>query len=758
MRNTKRIAVLGLIVMIAAAAALAERPGDGQQDMDRFFKAKELVFMRDWDSARTGLESYLKDFPAGRMRDEALYWLAQSLDQMSREAKGREAVVRFKKAAVDHLRTLIETYPASLWKEDAATLRVEIAGTLVLLGEDSYKSVIDEAARASGKSSLDIKLTAVAALADLDPKTALPVLRRELASEPDAEVRLRAVRLLARFTAEDALPVLGEVVQKDKEERVRSEASSLVRLFERSRSPVRLRYFIYGSRLLDEGLETLLPDKEVQEFLLARSAQGAARALLAKARKVLGGEISSPASSANGTLPLSIDFSLTTQIVHRAGDYNIWINERTMELGAAQIRGEIEFRHRESGEVFTRRFSVDPAHDKLLVVRSGANLSLLLFQFTGEQGADETSGGERTRIDLGDFGHGAYFADILGWEVRSSKSTWDLDEFSGRPGKYDFGRAEAVSKSPSGWVLRGDLLLLTEERVFIARQGVLVQPSGKTAAEAPEIFVPLDDPSAFYLEERPKRGASPGPDYGPLKIAVRIALARGITVHTERTDYDLGVFDKNLIDLEQARADIPDGTGQKAGAVRTLPGDLEKLVFVRTGQKAGAVWTLLGDLFYFKDQEKLIGCGSVLINPGHEVVAEGLIEVPADGPARFRVLSGRTIEKSRRSIAASEERRTRPIYPVLYANHLGWEVLTTRNSADETAGTGMTDFGLARAVRSYGGREWILIGQIISLNAQRKFLARQAALIASDGTIVYGAEILVSADNPEDHTIVRKDP
>jgi len=50
---------------------------------DLFFKAKEHVFKRQWDKALTQFEKYLKDFPEGRYQDEALYWLSQSLNQLS---------------------------------------------------------------------------------------------------------------------------------------------------------------------------------------------------------------------------------------------------------------------------------------------------------------------------------------------------------------------------------------------------------------------------------------------------------------------------------------------------------------------------------------------------------------------------------------------------------------------------------------------------------------------------------------------------
>ena len=70
----------------------------------------------------------------------------------------------------------------------------------------------------------------------------------------------------------------------------------------------------------------------------------------------------------------------------------------------------------------------------------------------------------------------------------------------------------------------------------------------------------------------------------------------------------------------------------------------------------------------------------------------------------------------------------------------------------------VADFGLARADRSYGGRDWVLIGELLSLQKERKFVARQAALIASDGTIIHGAELLVPADDPGAVTVVKKVP
>ena len=629
MEKMKRIAALGLI--LASAAAFAAFPGDDKQDMDRFFKAKELVFNRDWSKARTDLESYLKDFRAGRMRDEALYWLAQSLDRLSRGEKSREAVVRLKKAAADHLRNLIETCPDSLWKNDARTLRVEIASTLVLLGEESYKSVIDEAVRTQGRDGRDIKLLALNSLVELDPATALSILRRTLSSELDAEVRLRAVHLLARFTEPEISKLLAEIARADKDERVRSRAAALAEQVRQQQIPVLLRYYIYGARLLDESLYSKFPEKKVLTFSLPRSKEGDVQSLLGKAAGVFEGKLSVPVGSTTGTLlpPFIFDPDSVT-IIHRAADYQLWIDPSALKIASDNIGGEVRFTHRATGEKYTEPFRVDRSGAKLLVMRSGGNISLLVFQF---------------------------------------------DE---RPA---FG-------------------------------------------EGPEAPKTVETPDAS--------------GYGRLKVSSTVTLDEGVKVYTERTDYGLRDFEKSLIDLENAKAEIPSR-------------DLVR-------QSSDDNWVLIGDLFYLKDQKKLVGFGSMLINPDREVVAEGLIEVRAGDPAGFQLLSGRTYEKNRRVITASEERRTRPFYPTRFVSHLGWEVLTTRNSIDPTATAEKTDFGLARAVRTHGGRDWVLIGQIMSLNKQRKFLARQAALLSSDGTIVHAAELQVSVDNPEDHAVVKKGP
>lgn len=632
LRHTLATAALLLLGVLSAAAV-----ADTQQDMDRFFKAKELVFRRDWPAARAGFESYLEDYPQGRMRDEAHFWLAQSLDNLAGDEKGRDAVVRLKKAALEEIRKLVDGHPESLWKDDALAFRIEIASELVLLGEESYQDAITAAVEGEGRSSRDLKIQALGSLANLDPGTALPIIQRILKTDDDTVVRRRCLSLLLLLPATDAEKALEEAARSDRDEGIRAEAASLLERLRTSRLPFKLRYFIYGSKVLDRSIHASLPEGKPREYSLGRSSAGDAEAVLGKVGDALGGKISTPLSSANGLLPIAPSFGRTMTVTHRAGDYQVRIKDSELRITADRITGEIEFRNRATNDTFDQAFGVDRKADKLVVVRNGDNLSLLMFQFAG-------------------------------------------------PGAEDASPGNVVEKA-----------------------------------------------------EKALRDLKPG-GAGALKTSSIISLPPGITVRTERMSYDLRSFDKNLIALEMGKAVIAPGRAPSPSVSAREP------------------WTLIGDLFYFKDTAKLVGYGAILINPGNEVVAEGLIEVPGGDPAAFKVLAGRVTGKDRRIVTGRDERRTRPIFSTLWSNYLDWAVLTTRSSTPSGRGTEKMDFGLAQATRTIDGRDWILIGQLLALGKERAFVARQAVLLASDGTIVHGAEIRVDADDPARSRVVVKRP
>ena len=280
---------------------------------------------------------------------------------------------------------------------------------------------------------------------------------------------------------------------------------------------------------------------------------------------------------------------------------------------------------------------------------------------------------------------------------------------------------------------------------------------------ADEISIPVADPAGFKVSGSRRadfEAALSEPDHGRLEVSSTLKIHDGIRVYTERKHYDVREFERNMINLDSAKAELYPG---RMPSYLGKSGDVKVNITGIPGMKAGSAkpWILVGDLFYFKDKGKLVGFGAYLLDPEREKVAEGLIEIPAGDPAGFKVLSGRTFDGKREVVAERDERRTRTYYSTQWSSHLGWEVLTTRKSMEASRG-GKTDFGLARAIRSYDGRDWILVGQIMTLEGggedvdERKFVGRLAALICSDGKVVYGAEIHVPAGNPSGYKIVKK--
>jgi hypothetical protein len=165
----------------------------------------------------------------------------------------------------------------------------------------------------------------------------------------------------------------------------------------------------------------------------------------------------------------------------------------------------------------------------------------------------------------------------------------------------------------------------------------------------------------------------------------------------------------------------------------------------------------LGDIFWIKSQNRIIGFGALVIDPNREVKAQGLISMPLDDPAAYKLLYGKTWSK-KTIIEERDERNTRYYYPCQINTVEGWEILTTLHSLPSTTSGGMSDYSLSQAKLIQDGREWILIGHIMHIQKEKTFIARQAALINSDGEIIYGSEIEVPTDNPSGAKIIKKQP
>ena len=745
------------------------------REMDRFFKAKEHIFKYKWKEARRGFESYLEDYPQGRLRDEGLYWLASSLNMLSKGEKTEEKIVKLKEAAIFRINELIENHPKSLWHDDGMALRIEIASQLVLMGQEGYTHIIEEAARTQKKDVRQLRMLALNALAGLDADYVRPLLENILKTDEDSQIRERCVQLLGSHFPDGSLDLLQKIAAEDKDAQIQREAQSWIDRITRSSIPVYMKYNIYGSRLLDESLYDEFPEGKVQTIPLEAEVPLESRNIRDLVQTVFNGKLSTLSSSADGVIPYPGYFLQERFIImtNRAGDYQLWIKSDELDVTEDRITGVVEFRHRKTNEKQDVSFQLNRGETKLLSTRSGNIISLMIIQFR-EWAAEEGRMGETRLPDTltinteksalakewgllakifgkGDRDSYNTTFNVMEWTVRSTRKNWSLEDITAKTGKYDFGEAEAVSTHPEGWKLTGNLLLSIKEKRFIGRKAILLDPKGKTAAVANEIIVPVDNPENYEVKGPRSfdQAESELPDYGPLEAQAVFQIEPNLEIQTDRKYFSMEKFNRNLIGFGRSKAQISERTSsspeKKTDAYDT---------YVRT-QTSGRKWTLIGDIFWIKNQNRLIGFGALVINPDRELKAQGLISIPLDNPAAYRVLQGKAWKK-KEIIEQADERNTRYYYPcVIYGEH-GWEVWSTLHSAPTSIAEGKSDYSLAQATCTHDGREWILIGHIMFLQKEKTFLARQAALINSDGDIVYGSEIAVPTDNPSGAKIIMR--
>jgi hypothetical protein len=606
-------------------------------EMERFFEAKEYVFKREWQQARQKMDAYLGDFPDGKLRDEALYWLAQSLNMLSLQAEGKDNIVRLKETGIEKINELMQNFPDSVWRDDAATLRVEIAAQLVLSGNNTYKTYIDRAV-SQEQNSQDIKLAALQSMAELNPDYVLPIFRRMLEKDPDTEVRKKIISLLGRFFSDSGMSLIEKTADTDKDKDVRAEAGFWLERVRQSQIPVRLKFSLFECYLTDKSQFRNFPDRTLktagfnaEDFDLGGDPLSALKRIFEGL--VPGGvSISKLTMPAAGTLPIygASWFSGEITMTHRAGDYRVWINPAALEMSENRIEGEVEFRNRETNRKHTAAFKLDKDGIRTMAIRSGKAVTLLILEY----------------MQLG-----------------------------------------------------------------------------------------LERPDVVSLEDAILDAQEPGlPDHGKLDISAIFTIEPGLEVHTARKSFSIDEFEKNLVNFQQGKAVIHSRS---------------------SNQDSERQWTLLGDIFWLKKQKSLIGFGAYLIDPERKIIAKGLISVPVENPSSFRLLFGSSREEEQ-TLLLREERRTRPIYSSITNNVQGWRVFTTLQSAPSLTDSDKWDFSLSQAETTVDRTEWILTGRLLLLRKEGVFIARQAALINSEGDVFYGDELVVPTENPAEYRIIRR--
>jgi hypothetical protein len=620
-----------ILAAMLAGAVLSAEPYQNKE-LDQFFKVKTAVFDQNWAGVRSGMEAYLRDFPAGKMRDEALYWLGRSFDRLARQEKERTNIVALKTKAAETLDRMIEEFPESLWRDDARELRLGIAGELAILGVASERSVVEEAVRSQNKNEVELRRIALRSLVKLDPQTILPAMGDFLEAEPDPGLRKEGVALLGRRFTHEVVGLLESVARKDANEDVRREADYWLAKIKTRLIPVQLNYYCYEARLTDTSAYGRVPEGKVSSFSPPHGRTGSEGRVKTEIGRIFGGRVSvwgSKATSMGATEIyeiLKITEGTTIRTAHKINNFRLALDGGSIIKTPETIEGRVFFDDQPAA------FAVNNQKDALLAARRGDRLALMYLEMAPKASPAENASDEDSPSGLESFFEAIgklfkskskepvyYTKNVLsrsGLVIYSTLQSMD----SVKEGVTDYSLAKAEIPGPGGtWILTGHILRLNKEDIIVGRMAKLVKPDGKVAAEADEIRVPVKDPAA-YTTSGGKAGPSPAPtaEIPPVleaKYKISFNLDGGGWIHSSRTQFRMEEVSAEAVDFDDAKA--------------VLPGP-------------GGRWILTGRLVLLKSQGSIVGREAVLLNAEGKVAAEAaILMVPVKNPENFSIVKAR---------------------------------------------------------------------------------------------------------------------
>ena len=601
-------------------------------ELERFFKVKAQVFSRDWAAVRSGMGQYLKDYPSGKMRDEALYWLAQSQDRLAGEESETSRVIVLKQSALEALDRLIREFPDSLWRDDGREFRVRIAGQLVLLGESQHRNIILEALKTQNKSEADLKATALRSLANLDPKTAIPTLWQVVQTDGDAGIRKKCVEVLGRRFTREVVGILEDVTKNDRDEEVRREAGYWLGKIRTRLIPTQLNYYCFEARLTDPLEYAKVPEGKVAAFQIPHGRPGSESRAKSGISRAFNGRISfwgSRATSKDATSPWDFlkDQGTTILTSHKINNFRIALDSGSVTKTAENIEGRVRF------DDMVSAFKVNDQNDVLLAARRGERLAVMYLEMAPKDveasglADDEESitGLQSTLASIAKMfqqepKEPVYYTSTNTMGIVINSTLQSTDE-SFMKDISDYSLAEAKIPGAGGtWTLTGHLLLKNKERVLIGRMAKLVRPDGSTAATGDEIRVPVKDPAAFTTAggkvEAGKEKPSEPEAAGDLKYPISFNLEDGGWIYTTRTSFSIEEFNREAVDCGTAKALI-------------------------SGQ--GGTWILTGRLVLLNKERIIVARDAVLMNSEGKITARGaLMMVPLKQPETYTLVTERS--------------------------------------------------------------------------------------------------------------------
>ncbi|GEM_PF-1327856 len=604
-------------------------PGRQTQEINDFFKAKAAVFQREWKAAVSELESYIRKYPTGKMHAEALFWLARCQNNLSSEQKKPEDIISSKESAILTLDLLLAGHPGSPWKNDAAALRIEIAGELALIGKSEYGRILDEIIRDQAEGESSLKIAALNSLLKLDPAAATRLLKDLTRSDPDPRVRKNGILLLGRNYNRSILDFLESMAVDDSDEDVRNEASYWAEQVRIRLIPVHLNYYVFTARLNDPLQLRRLPQNKVVGFQLTSRQTGDRNAIKREINRLFETKLSWLSTQAASREAFQSP-GQDAHISHNIHDFHIQVLRDTLKKRPDRIEGQVLVKDRLTAKSHYEPFVIRAGQDRLLVMRHDDRVALVVLQFEARQ--KSTSDARETdsktppvRTDPFEILNEIYgektkpiynirFSNMMGCEVLSSLNSSSATDL--KSDLVDFSLAKAEIPGNKGtWELTGHLLLQRKERRFLARMGILIDPSGNTAAVADEIRVPVDDPASFSSE------GSRLEDVHALARLPRIQTAP--VYHTTFINQDNVRIQstRNSFDFQEIEADSLDCGSAKA-----------------TFSVPEGAWILTGHLIWNKRRKTITGRKARLVDQDDMLIAESeTITIPFERPQDFQV-------------------------------------------------------------------------------------------------------------------------
>jgi len=194
---------LGIGVVLLASLCMGAY-AQAQPDEKLFEEAKILIFDKRWEAAQDKLENLLNRYPQSPMRDQALFYRAKCLSE--RGGREKEAIEAYE----SYVRDVKASNRNASLIEDSEISIIDLAFGLYEKDEKRFLDAIDGRL---GSPNKVIRYYAAFKLSYVKDKTvsgrSVPVLKRIIESEPDAELKDRAKIALLRVDP-GALKAVGD--------------------------------------------------------------------------------------------------------------------------------------------------------------------------------------------------------------------------------------------------------------------------------------------------------------------------------------------------------------------------------------------------------------------------------------------------------------------------------------------------------------------------------------------------------------------